>query len=68
MSSDGGSAGRRCSCSDEAPGTQTGAGAETGGDVVVVVVDSVDCVDGTPHYLQDGVGGRLPYPASMLGT
>ena len=73
MSSVWGPVGRRCSCSGEAPGTQTGADAEAGGGVVdvvddVVVVDGMDCVDGTPHYLQDGVGGRLPYLASLQGT
>ena len=62
MSSDGGSAGRRCSCSDESPYTRTRAVVEGGGAVaVVVVVDDdvdVDGVDiaGTPDYLQDGVG------------
>ena len=74
VSSVWGPVGRRCSGSGEAPGTQTGADAEAGGGVVVDVdvdgvdVDGMDCVDGTPHYLQDGVGGRLPYQASMLGT
>ena len=60
MSSDGGSAGRRCSCSDEAPCTRTLVGAEGGGAVAVAVVDDVDVdgvdIAGTPDYLQDGVG------------
>ena len=36
-------------------------------DDVDVDVEGVD-IEGTPDYLQDGVGGRLPYQASMLGT
>ena len=60
MSSDGGSAGRRCSCSGEAPCTRTRAVVEGGGAVVVAVVDDVDVdgvdIEGTPDYLQDGVG------------
>ena len=42
MSSDGGSAGRRCSCSDEAPCTRTRAVVEGGGAVAVVVAVVAD--------------------------
>ena len=64
-----GSAGTRCSYSGGDPGTQTevvGAGGAV--DVVVDVDgDGVDD-DDTPQHLQDGVGGRQAYLASLQGT
>ena len=66
VSSVWGSAGRRCSYSGEDPGTRTeavGGGGAADGDV-----GGVEGVDDTPHPLQDGVGDRQPYPASLQGT
>ena len=64
VSSVWGSAGRRCSYSGEAPGTQI----EDVGGGGAVDVDGVDGVDDTPHHLRDGVCGRQPYLASLQGT
>ena len=68
VSSVWGSAGRLCSYSGEDPGTRTEAVGGGGAVDVDPDVGGVEGVDDTPHPLQDGVGGRQPYPASLQGT